>query len=133
MLILEDNPVILGNIAFLLQKIETAYPVQFNPVSFPTVQEAKQYIREQKPTFDIILLDRNDKSGDSFHTIDLETLGIDKIISISSVPRNNEEARARGISKVVLKRYDELEIFTKELEAQLIAIVRNTPTVRSGI
>ena len=118
-LILEDNPLVIAQIVFLLQKIETEYPVEFIPTSFPTLKETQAFLQKNTQQFDIILLDRNDKIGESYHDLPLESLGLDSIISISSVQTRNEEAKKRGISKSILKDYEHLETFLGKLEIHL--------------
>lgn len=122
-LILEDNPMVLAHIAYLLQRLESEVSVRFIPVSFPTVEEAHAYLTDTGDAFDIVLLDRNDKSGNSYHTLDLEKIGVQNIISISSVPRNNEEARQRGVTRVVEKQYEHMDAFSHELERHIRALL----------
>lgn len=58
--------------------------------------------------FDLVLLDRDCKAAGSFHVFDIEGFGPEKIISISSTPQWNEEAKQRGVTEVVYKDYQDL-------------------------
>lgn len=58
--------------------------------------QIEEYINNAKTDFDIILLDRDCKACGSFHILDFEKFGVDKIISISAIPEWNEEAKKRG-------------------------------------
>lgn len=122
-LILEDNPTILSGIAYLLEKMSAELSIRFVPTTFPTLREAHAFLTHHPQKFDIVLLDKSDKLGESFHELDLERLGMDSIISISSVPESNEAARRRGVSKFVLKSYDEPEQFLDALSAHISALV----------
>lgn len=83
---------------------------------FSEYTEVKNYLNKiGKPNFDIILLDRDCKLCGSFHILDFEKFGKDKIISISSTPQWNEEAKAAGISRIVPKDYSNLDDFGKRL------------------
>lgn len=64
-----------------------------------------------KNRFNIVLLDRDCAIGGSFHELDIENIGPEKIISISSVPPYNDDAVQRGVSKVVFKDYKNLDSF----------------------
>ncbi|MBT4250803.1 hypothetical protein HOD82_00410 [bacterium] len=59
--------------------------------------------------FDVILLDRDCKACGSFHCLDLDKYGRDKIISISSTPQWNKEAMERGIKRAVHKDYFQID------------------------
>ncbi len=115
-LILEDNPRVLTRIAMVLERLSGSLGIVFRPVSFPTYREAQDYLDMHGRSFDLILLDRNDRDGQSYHELGLEREGAGKIISISSVPERNEEAKRRGIRKSVLKDYADLEGFAAGLE-----------------
>lgn len=122
-LILEDNPMMLSGIAYLLQQIGEEHSIRFVPTTFPTVREAYAFLHAHTQEFDIVLLDKNDKIGESFHTLDLERLGVGKIISISSVPDSNEDAKKRGITKVAQKFYDEPDRFLNDLGIHIRALL----------
>ena len=51
----------------------------------------------------------------SFHALDIEGFGVEKIVSISSTPQWNEEVKARGVEKVVFKDFSNLDDFAKKV------------------
>ena len=55
----------------------------------------------------------------SFHVLNIESIGADKIISISSIPQYNEEAKQRGVKRVVWKDYQNLDKFSDEVIDEL--------------
>lgn len=78
--------------------------------------QVEEYVNaSQNPQFDIVLLDRDCKAGGSFHTLNMAKIGVSKVISISSIPQYNEEARKLGVTRVVHKDYSRLEYFTERL------------------
>ena len=66
--------------------------------------------------FDVVLLDRDCKLGGSFHALDFDKFGKDKIIGISSVPEYNENLIKEGVDTVTLKEYSNLEEFAFNLK-----------------
>ena len=66
-----------------------------------------------------ILLDRDCKSCGSFHVLDFEKFGTEKIISISAIPEWNEEARERGVKKMILKDHDHIEDFADKVAEEI--------------
>lgn len=74
-----------------------------------------EFINKSDFVFDLILLDRDCKATGSFHILDLDNFGINKVIAISSIPQWNIEAQARGVTKVVLKTHDDLVGFIEKL------------------
>jgi len=76
-----------------------------------------------KAKFDIILLDRDCKLAGSFHVLNLEKFGADKVISISSVPEYNDQAQKRGVTKVILKDYQYLDDFADKVVKAIGEIV----------
>jgi hypothetical protein len=65
--------------------------------------------------FDVILLDRDCKAGGSYHILDFEKYGKDKIISISTTPQWNKEAVEKGIQKVIYKDHSQIEKFADKV------------------
>jgi hypothetical protein len=47
--------------------------------------------------------------------LDFEKFGVDKIISISAIPQWNEEAKERGVKRVVLKDQENIEGFADKV------------------
>ena len=76
--------------------------------------------------FDFVLLDRDCKSGGSFHVINLELFSKAVVIGISSVPQYNRDLLARGVNIVVDKDYKRLDEFAdkvmKTIKANMTAL-----------
>ncbi|MFC1711188.1 hypothetical protein ACFLZ1_01235 [Patescibacteria group bacterium] len=123
-LILEDD---LKTVSKLIKKLSILEQEQSYDLSIMVMMNYKQvedYINNNKKAeFDIIILDRDCKLGRSFHVLDIERFGPKKIISISSVPKYNKEAKKRGVKKVILKDFRNLDNFidkvVKEVEKKL--------------
>ena len=120
-LILEDD---LETLSLLLKKLHvleeklanSEKPNDFSIVTLSEYTQVEEFInKSEKLDFDVILLDRDCKAGGSFHVLDIERFGADKIISISSIPEYNEEARKRGVKRLVWKDYKNLEDFTDKV------------------
>ena len=123
-LILEDN---LHVLSVLLEKLYALEGDQSNELSVMILTnsvQVKEYINSnQKAVFDVIILDRDCKLNKSFHIVDLERLGVEKVISISTVVEYNDEAGLRGVTKVVEKDLRDIDTFANEvvrLVAQMI-------------
>lgn len=69
--------------------------------------------------FDVILLDRDCKLGGSFHVLDIERFGPEKVIAISSVPEFNEQLKQRGVKKAILKDYQNLDKFADDVVKEI--------------
>jgi len=103
-LILEDNLLVLSKILANLEILEQDQPYSLSLVILTDFQQIEDYVNNNpKAQFDIILLDRDCKLGGSFHNLNFERFGSDKVISISSVEEYNIEAQKRGVTKTVLK------------------------------
>lgn len=127
-LILEDDLRILSKILDRLSVLEDDQPYQFSAVIFTNYLHVQQYVNDNpKAYFDMILLDRDCKLGGSFHVIDLERFGAEKVIAISSVPKWNEEAKKRGVTVVVEKDYKDREAFADTLLSEVAKMLRNMP------
>lgn len=120
-LILEDDletlSLILKKLHLLEKKLESSNsPKDFSIVTLSEYTQVEEFInKSEKLNFDVILLDRDCKAGGSFHVLDIERFGVDKIISISSVPDYNEEAKSRGITRTVWKDYQNLDDFSDQV------------------
>lgn len=120
MLILEDDLKTLSAILDRLSVVEDELSVSFALTILTDYTQVEKYINSNpKAEFDIILLDRDCRLGGSFHILDIEKFGVDKVISISSVPEYNEQAKKRGVTKSVTKDYSNLNPFVDEV-ARLI-------------
>ena len=117
-LILEDDLETLSVIMkslFALEE-ELVDNTDFAVTVFSGYTQIEDYLNKiESPDFDIILLDRDCKLCGSFHILNFEKFGKDKIISISSTPQWNEEAKATGITRIVPKDYSDLDNFKDRL------------------
>lgn len=121
-LILEDDLKTLSVIMDSLFNLEEELvgKTDFAVTVFSEHTEVESYLNKiENPAFDIVLLDRDCKLCGSFHTLDFDKFGKDKIISISSTPQWNEEARAAGITRIVPKDYSNLEDFGRRLIGEI--------------
>ncbi|PIR89322.1 MAG: hypothetical protein COU07_00275 [Candidatus Harrisonbacteria bacterium CG10_big_fil_rev_8_21_14_0_10_40_38] len=116
-LILEDDIETLSKLLEEISKLEEEiYPDDIDVTVLSNYKSVEKWInKEESEKYDIILLDRDCKMGGSFHILDIEKFGPDKIISISSTPQWNEEAKKRGIKTIVWKNYENLDAFAKDV------------------
>ncbi len=127
-LILEDDLKTLSKILRELAKLEEDQPFYFSLVALTDYTQVEDYVNNNpKARFDIILLDRDCKKGGSFHVLNLEKFGVDKVISISSVPEYNAQVQQRGVTKIILKDYQYLDKFAEEVVKLIGEIVRKIP------
>jgi hypothetical protein len=123
-LILEDNLQVLSKLLDKLFVLEQDQPYDFSVIVLTNHQQVEDYINTNpKAAFDIVLLDRDCKLADSFHVLNIERFGPEKVISISSVPEYNAEAKRRGVKRSVLKDFKALDAFVdrvvKEVERMI--------------
>ncbi len=85
--------------------------------------QVKEYVNKNPAVFDIILLDRDCKSGGSFHCIDFKKHQVNKVIGISSVPAYNEQLREKGIKRIVHKDFAHIDIFAKNVIQHLEELI----------
>lgn len=129
-LILEDDLKTLSKILGNLAKLEEDQPFYFSLVVLTDYIQVEDYVNSNpKAKFDIILLDRDCKLAGSFHVLNLEKFGADKVISISSVPKYNIQAQQRGVTKVILKDYQYLDDFAEEVVKMIGDIVTKMPLI----
>ncbi len=103
-LVLEDNLLVLSKLLAQLELLEQDQPYYLTLVILTDSQQVEDYINNNpKANFDIIILDQDCKLNGSFHNLNFERFGAEKVISISAVPEYNEEAKQRGVTKVVPK------------------------------
>ncbi len=120
-MILEDDLQTLAKILDGFYQLEERITNAKNPKEIAVTvlseyTQVEEYINASASLqFDIVLLDRDCKAGGSFHILDMEKIGVEKIISISSIPSYNEEARNLGVTRVVHKNYSRLDYFTERL------------------
>jgi hypothetical protein len=115
-LILEDD---LCALSFLINRIgqleEKLKSADIAVTVLSEYTQVEEYINNTKMDFDIVLLDRDCKSCGSFHILDFEKIGVEKIIAISAIPKWNEEAQGRGVKRVILKDHEHIEDFADKV------------------
>lgn len=123
-LILEDNLQVLSKLLDKLFVLEQDQPYDFSIIVLTNYQQVEEYVNSNpKAQFDIILLDRDCKLNESFHILDIERFGADKVIAISSVPDYNQEAKRRGVKRVVLKDFKALDVFVEKVVKEVERMV----------
>jgi len=123
-LILEDDLETLQVLISKFQQIELERAVCLCLTSLCSNWQVKKYVNcGKKGDYDILLLDRDDSEGGSFHNIDLSLFDKDKVISISSVPQYNSEAIAMGVERVVFKDYSNLPDFAEKVKQEILKII----------
>lgn len=125
---LEDNLKVLSKLLDKLYTLEGNQPNELSVIILTNHQQVQDYINSNpKASFDIALLDYDDTIGRSFHDLEIERFGADRIISISSVPKWNEEAQKRGVRRVILKDYAHLDDFADKVVKEIEVMLRDTP------
>jgi hypothetical protein len=115
-LILEDNLKVLSRMLDGLFELEQGQPYDFSVIALTNYKQVEDYVNTNpKAQFDIILLDRDCKLNNSFHILDIDRFGADKVIAISSVPEYNQEAKQRGVKRVILKDLKNIDEFAKKV------------------
>ena len=79
--------------------------------------QVEEYVNNNHTStvFDVVLLDRDCKACGSFHILDIDRIGADKVVAISRVDAHNEEARIRGVTRIVRKDYQNLDGFATKV------------------
>lgn len=114
-LILEDD---LRTISLLLDRFSLLEEQISSDIAVTVLTEyiqVEEYVNKTDQYFDLVLLDRDCKACGSFHVLDFHKFGVDKIISISSMPEWNKDAEARGVKNIVLKDYANLDQFADKV------------------
>lgn len=127
-LILEDNLRVLSKLLEKLYTLEGDQPWELSVMIFTNSQQVENYLNSNpKADFDIALVDFDDKTGGSFHDLEVERFGPEKVIAISSVPERNKQLQKRGVNKVVLKDYQYLDVFAEDVAKELGKMIRELP------
>lgn len=133
-LILEDDLETLSKILDRLAVLEEDQPFDFSTVILANYLQVEEFINKNANiSFDIILLDRDCKFGGSFHTLDLERFGADKVIAISSVPEYNEQAKKRGVKRIIPKDYQYIDDFADKVVKEIADLIRNSPITETNM
>jgi hypothetical protein len=119
-LILEDNLKVLSKLLDKLYTLEGDQSNELSVIVLTNGQQVQDYINSNpKAEFDIALLDFDDKLGKSFHALEIERFGADKVIGISSVPKWNDEAKKRGVKRIILKDYAKMNEFVDKVVVEI--------------
>jgi hypothetical protein len=118
-LILEDDletiSQIFGELAKLENKLVNERGIEISTIVLSESPQVESLINGSPSLdFDIILLDRDCKIGGSFHNLDIQRFGVNKIIGISSVPEYNDELVRQGVTLIIHKDYQNLADFSKQ-------------------
>lgn len=133
-LILEDDLKTLSKILYKLALLEENQSFDFSTVILSNYLQVQELINKNTNIdFDIILLDRDCKLCGSFHVLDIERFGPEKIISISSVPEYNELAKKRGIKRVIIKDYRFLDEFADKVVKEIEKMLKSLPITASNM
>lgn len=119
-LILEDDIRAVSHLTNRLSKLEAeADDFDIAVTVLAEYTQVEEYINQTKMDFDVILLDRDCKSCGSFHILNFEKIGVEKIISISAIPEWNQEAQKRGVQRVILKDHNQIEKFADDVTEEI--------------
>lgn len=126
-LLLEDDLSTVAALTHALYDLEDELLAQGRDISLVVLSEysmVEDYINpDSRHAFDLVLLDRDCKMGGSFHALDIEKFGAEKIIAISSTPQWNEDAKSRGVQRIVHKDYDDIYGFAAKVIKELRAVL----------
>jgi len=129
-LILEDNLKVLSKILDRLYVLEGDQPFEFSVMVLTTSLQVEEYINSNpKAKFDIILLDRDCKTDGSFHVLDIEQFGKEKVISISAVQEYNNEAMLRGVKRIVPKDIVDFDKFANTVVKEINDMISKVPLI----
>lgn len=133
-LILEDDLKTLSLILERLADLEGDQPYDLSTIVLTNHVQVENLINDNKSIqFDIILLDRDCKLGGSFHILNIEKFGPDKVISISSVPEYNKQAQKRGVKRVILKDNAHKAEFADAVVKEIGVMLRTMPLEASNV
>ncbi len=115
-LILEDNLLVLSKILEKLSVLEGDQPFDLSLTILTDYLQVENFINANPEVkFDLIIMDRDDKMNRSFHVLDIERFGVEKVIAISSVPKWNNELKDRGVTKVIEKDLSDIDAFAEKV------------------
>jgi hypothetical protein len=127
-LILEDNLAVLSKLIDKLSTLEQNQPFDLSLVTLTDNKQVENYINKNPDAiFDVIISDRDDKLNGSFHVLDIERFGPEKVIAISSVPRFNKQLQDRGVKHVVEKDLLHADEFVDEVVAIVEEMLQKMP------
>jgi hypothetical protein len=126
LLILEDDLEVCGKLMLALHRVEPHLAPYDLDVTLLTTSEAVEALVNGHPErrFDVILMDRDCKMNRSFHVLNLTEHDPDRIISISSTPMWNHEARQNGIGHCIPKSFSRLDEFAEEVAQKVLYLLQ---------
>lgn len=115
-LILEDDLLVLSNLLGKLSELEDKLSkdkqIELSVLVLSEYKQVEKYInQDEHPEFDLVLLDRDCKLGGSFHTLDIQKFGAEKIVGISAIPEYNDALKKFGVTKLIQKDLQSLDVF----------------------
>lgn len=123
-LILEDNYKVLSKILEALSVLEDRQPFEFSITVINDSAQVENLVNNNpRAKFDIIILDRDCKINKSFHVLDIEALGAEKVIAISTVSEYNQQAQDRGVTRVVEKDLSNIDKFAEKVVKEIEEII----------
>ena len=124
-LVLEDDLEALECIMGILKDVSIEIEKLIGVTVLPDYIQTEEFVNKHPEIkYDILLLDRDCYLGGSFHRANLDNFDKEKVISISSIPKWNKEAKAKGIRTIVYKDFDDLEYFAKILKREILRILK---------
>ena len=127
-LILEDNYIVLAKLLEKLSILEDRQPWEFSITVINDSEQVENLINDNpKAKFDIIILDRDCKINKSFHILDIEHLGVEKVIAISAVTRFNKQAQDRGVTQVIEKDLSDIDKFAGRVVNEIEKMISKLP------
>ena len=90
---------------------------------YSTYEDVEKYVNNSLEDYDAILLDRDCGIGGSFHSLDIEEYGPEKVIAMSMVPPYNDEAQVRGVLYRHDKDFENLDEFVESVVGSLRSIL----------
>lgn len=109
-LILEDNLYALSALLKAFGDLEQELLTRYGSDIAVTVHSTMHVLKsEPKESYDVIILDRDDKEGVSFHDLEWDELKTDTVIGISTIDEWNQVLERMGVQHIVRKDFLELE------------------------
>ena len=126
-LVLEDDLEAGSKILGALFRVEPHLaPYDLDVTLLSTCRSVEELVNARPESdFDIIILDRDCKLNGSFHVLDIERFGAEKVISISSNREWNRLVAERGVQQVVPKSFGNLDGFAEDLGEKVLELLRN--------
>lgn len=118
-LVLEDNLYALSALMEQLGNLEQDLIERgrdMTVVVYPTSQFIETEVNDKNSQdYDVIILDRDDKQGTSYHVLDIDKFGPQKVIAVSTLSQWNNLLKKRGVNRIVRKNFLDLENWAREV------------------